>query len=422
MICGYENIYDLCENQFSYTYATVIIFNDYAVADTGNNAAVYRTDKNNNTTILLEPGSSLPIKTCALDDNNEDFTAWDCYLWYKNTNGVIGNPPLEDYQIVQIEYINTIYQNLLDNGILIKIDNFATNMSTSDGAYANVVVSETANYTILLPAKNDDIINFTNILSLATLLNNNNSSDPIPPLIDYYNNAHFLNYYNLTNILVNYFNKLKYYENLKDTLIQKVLNAQSISDVQAQVFHTNISVLNSNKATNYSKSNSTIIKFNSLTCEEINNICDPPCNIDNCEACIDGSCSSLCAEGQCCYNGSCIDCLSCELNSDCNVCESNYVTRADYTYDNCNGSINASIGCIDCEVLASICDDVGGTYYEVMTLYGKVCNCQDTPSFATSLNNCDHLMSTEKDYAGIGYDFESGIGYCCDNQCQIDPC
>jgi hypothetical protein len=348
MICGYSNIYDLCSNKYTYEYATFSVENNTIVANTGYSGSVYRTDKNTKEKILLEASSSLNIPNCDLNEENSELIAWECYLWYKNSGGFIDNPPLEDYQIAQIEHINNTYENLLDNGILISIDNFATNISVSvDGAYAGTTVSESVNFKIILPAKKDDIINFSNILSLATLLNANDDFTPLPPLVDIYNNAHFLNYYNLTNILSNYFNKLKTYKLIKDDLIDKVINSSTIDDVVKQSFYTNYSTLNYSKQTNNSASNDITVKFSNLTCEEINKLCDPPCDPDSCESCVDGVCESLCSENECCNNGVCgaCGCWVCGEDDICGQINLPYTSPSiSIVYSICTGNIPNDFG------------------------------------------------------------------------------
>jgi hypothetical protein len=349
MICDYANIYDYCCNKYSYSYTSFSIIDNYVAANTGYDGSVYRTDKTTNETVLLQPNSSLQIKTCDLNDENPELNAWECYLWYKNNNcGPVSDPPLEDYQLAQIDLINSNYDSTLDNGLLITISNFATDISLSvNGAYSNTTISETTNFSIVLPAKKDDVINFSNILSLATLLNANNDSSPLPPLIDYYNNAHFLNYYNLTNILSNYFNKLKSYKIIKDNLINNVLNSSTISDIQKQTFAPSYtSTLTSDKNTNLSSKNSTIVKFSSLSCEEKENLCDPPCDPSSCQTCVDGNCESLCSEGECCNNGVCgaCGCWVCGEDDLCDQINLPYTSTANIVYDECSGNIPDDFG------------------------------------------------------------------------------
>lgn len=261
MICGYNNIYDFCLNKYIYEYATFDTENLYAVPNTGINGPVYRIDKITQEKILLEPNSITKINSCSINDEDSTLTSWECYLYYKNNSGVINNPPVLEYKNEQIKRVNTQYNNFLTNGILVKINNFATNMSTSEnGAYSNISVSETINYSILLPALKDDVINFSNTLSLATLMNANDDSDPLPPLIDYYNNAHYLNYYNLSNILSNYFNKLKNCKLILDNLVDNINNATTIDDVQKQVFYTILPTMTYNKSTNFSLKNTIFFK------------------------------------------------------------------------------------------------------------------------------------------------------------------
>lgn len=318
MICGYSNIYDYCSNKYSYEYATFVTNSKYATPNTGLNGSVYRTDKTSQEKILLQPNSNLQIYNCDTNEENPELTAWDCYLWYKNNSGVINNPPLSEYKKEQTRIVNIEYNNFLTNGILIKLDNFATEVSVSqNGAYSNTTASGIINFTILLPALHDDIINFSNTLSLASLMYTNNDPDPIPPLVDYYNNAHFLNYYNLTNILSNYFNKLKNYRLILDNLNDKISSASTIDDVQKQKFYTNLPTITYDKATDLTTTNNSIIKFSSLTCEEVNNLCDPPCDPNSCQICVSGVCISLCAGNQYCCSGICQNIACCITNGDC---------------------------------------------------------------------------------------------------------
>lgn len=377
MICGYSNIYDLCSNKYTYEYASFSINNGYAVANTGYDGSVYRTDKNSQQKVLLEPSSTLTISTCDLSDDNPDLTAWECYLWYKNTNGLISEPPLSKYKEEQIKNVTTQYNNVLSNGILITINNFAIDIGISqNGAYSNTIISQTTNYTILLPALDDDIINFSNILSLATLMNANDSTDPLPPLVDYYNNAHFLNYYNLTNILSNYFNKLKNYKLILDNLIIAINSSSSIDDVQKQVFYTTLPTITYNKASNLSAKNDTIVKFTTLTCEEINKLCDPPCDPNSCQECVDGGCQSLCEGGQYCCDGfcqnePCVDCNTFDTSNCIGICG---VMTCSTDADCLNGSSSVSDTNQECLEYYATCCPTCVTYYDGFgNIVTKIC-------------------------------------------------
>jgi hypothetical protein len=147
--------------------------------------------------------------------------------------------------------------------------------------------------------------------------------------------------------LSNYFNKLKSYKIIKDNLINNVLNSSTISDIQKQGFAPSYtSTLTSDKNTNLSNKNSTIVKFSSLSCEEKENLCDPPCDPDSCESCVNGECVTLCSEGQCCNNGVCGAC-GCWVCGEDDICEQinlPYTSTANIVYDECSGNIPDDFG------------------------------------------------------------------------------
>lgn len=269
MFCGYENVYDYCNNQHKYTYANLIASNCYAVPNSGVYASVYRTDLSSGQTILIQYPASTPLLSCGSDEDSQGFNNWDCYQQFLNNGGVVQNPSFEEYKLAQNDIIQECYQNLLDAGILITIDNFINNMTPyQDGAYVSVAPDDLTTYSIHLPATEEDVINFSNILSQATLANAASSKALLTPLVDYYNVAHFLNYLNLVNILSNYFNKLKIYATLKNNLLNDLQLAESISDVQNLTFYGYKPSSKSNVATDITAANATIVKSNILDCIE----------------------------------------------------------------------------------------------------------------------------------------------------------
>lgn len=267
MFCGYQTVYDYCNENYSYTYANLIEYKGYAVPDSGNFASVYRTDILNNNILLLESTNYNPLNNCDINDDNDGITIWGCYQIYLINGGQVSDPPLEQYKISQSQIIQNSYKAQLNAGILISIDNFITNVAPyQDGAYVQIAPEDTTNYKIHLPASEEDIINFSNILSQATLINTIDSKNKLTPVLDYYNVAHFLNYLNLANILSNYFNQIKTYTNIKDNLLYMLDNAQSISDIQNLSFYAYKPSSKVNAITDITQKNSPIIQSNSIDC------------------------------------------------------------------------------------------------------------------------------------------------------------
>jgi hypothetical protein len=267
MICGYENTYDFCKNGFSYTYASIIDNNGSAFADTGVSASVYKQNLLDNSIVLLTPDNNAPIETCDIEDEQSTLNNWDCYRFYVDNGGEVKYPDIEEYRLAQRSIIETRYKALLDTGISVTINNFITNIvAYNEGAYSNISPEDLMTYTIHLPADEEDIINFSNILSQATLIHESQSTSKLIPILDYINNTHFLNYLNLSNILVNYFNKIKQYTTIKNNLLNSLITASSVTDIQSLTYYGNKPPSNLNITTNISAANTISSKFNTLDC------------------------------------------------------------------------------------------------------------------------------------------------------------
>lgn len=341
MFCGYIDINDYCNNRYSYTYANLVENNCYAVPDSGNLAYVYRQDLVTEEVILITPSDYAPLQPCDIDDESQGFNNWDCYQSFLNNGGTVNDPSFEQYKLAQNDIIQDCYKNLIDAGVLICIDNFITNVAPyQDGAYIQVAPEDTTDYCIHLPATEEDVINFSNILSQATLLNATNSNDAISPLLDYNNVAHFLNYLNLVNILTNYFHKLQLYATLKNNLLSDLQLAESISDIQNLTFYGYKPSSKSSIGTDFTAANETIIKSNTLDCIEDTGETATPCSNDtDCTTAYPGGyflCYGCSADGPAAEPLSCVDdasgmnglaaCLACGCESEDNC----WTNHADY--------------------------------------------------------------------------------------------
>lgn len=394
MFCSYENITDYCTNKYSYQYYDVTQSSPVAFATSGDNqSAVIRTDKDTGQQIILTPYSNDFILPCSSDDDTTEATTyWECYQIFLLSPGSVVSPAETSIiQNKQATNINDSFYSSINDGLVVTLDGYNP---------------------IVLKTSIQDQIYYGNIAMLASILYTEDTNNPMPAILDVNNVSYVFDYDTLNSILISYFNAFATKKYIKDSVLSKLSSATSVDDINQTYFCPGKIPDSYTTPTIISE---IIIKEPPLL--PPNESCDPPCDPDSCKSCVDGECIELCAENECCYNGLCIDCLSCEFNVDCNLCDSMYVTRLDNSHELCPGE-----GCLDCEVLASICSGLGGTYFEMVTNFGLVCNCRDTPSFATSLNNCDHLLTADKIYIGVGYNFESGSAYCCDNQCQIDPC
>lgn len=246
MICGYENIYDLCENKYNYQYYTFTNNGSYILAASGDLAPVIRIDKSSGQRFLLNYTDPIAIDNCVDDTSNENILAWECYQIYRNSNKYISFPDLNDYKNAQKQYILEQYDNLLNAGILINIDDFITsNVNTnssgsgSGSGSSNITLQNiTSSFSIRLPSTKNDQIYYSNIITLINLWYSINSNAALPKIMDFYNRAHELSYTNLNNILIKYFKKLKEYSDIKDDLLNIIDKALNVSDIQRAIFYT----------------------------------------------------------------------------------------------------------------------------------------------------------------------------------------
>ena len=241
MICGYENIYDLCNNQYSYQYSSFTKNGKYVIVDSDINAPVIRTDKVTGQKFLLTSTDLVSIDTCDNITESDIISAWDCYLIYRQNEQPIDNPSLNDYKNAQKQYIIDQYNNLLNNGILITIDNFVISTTTTNGSGSgsgSSSIENTSSFSIRLPSKPTDQIYYSNLSSFLNLWYATNSNAKIPRVVDFYDRPYELSYINLNRIFVSYFRKLKEYLDIKNDLLDIIDNASNIEGISSAIFYT----------------------------------------------------------------------------------------------------------------------------------------------------------------------------------------
>lgn len=257
MICGYDNIYDLCTNKFNYQYSSFVDNGRHVLAASGSLDPVIRIDKNTGQRFLLTSTDLINIDDCDNTQDLQTISAWECYQTYRSANLPIQLPSLADYKNAQKQYILDKYNNLLENGINITINNFVVssvllNSSGSGSGSGNTTSSVTKVFSIRLPATKNDQIYYTNLASFINLWYITNSESSIPRIIDYYNRSHELSYINLNRILTAYFLKLKEYLDIKNDLLDIIDKAQTLNDVYSAVFYTSRQVSGSASRTTIS--------------------------------------------------------------------------------------------------------------------------------------------------------------------------
>ena len=138
------------------------------------------------------------------------------------------------------------------------------------------------------------------------------------------------------------------------------------------------------------------------------------------ECCVDDVCVPCecetdedCPEGECCNGGVCGECADeCEADEDCGYCSG--IIGPFQQYTQCVPAVIGG-GCQDCEVLADLCAELGGSYFRSNDPVFDFCTCQNIV-LPTSEANCTAFNAA---YNG-SFTFENG--HCCDNQCQYEPC
>lgn len=117
MICGFDNINDLCCNKYNYQFAETTTNGTRAVSFSDPDAPVYRIDNNTGEIILLDPGSSLTIDPCSSNEEMDIISAWECYqIWRNDCQNTPLDAPLESYRTTQKDIIEKTYKARIDEG------------------------------------------------------------------------------------------------------------------------------------------------------------------------------------------------------------------------------------------------------------------------------------------------------------------
>jgi hypothetical protein len=284
MICNYQNINDYCLNQYSYQFIGTISNNGVVSIDKSETAPVLRTDKTTGENKVISQFSSNIIKPCSSSDDNESTTEWECYIIYRYIgSGYISDPPLDTLKNAQIDIINNSYDSSLDEGILVNINN------------TNVILGSTM----------EDQIYYQSILNYSQALYDDDSDAVMPSFSDSENKIYSVSYDTLVSIFKTYFNKVVYYKNLKESLVSQCLNCNTLSDIETLNW-CDTKVLVSNIQSTKIVTN--VEKTSIQNCEDITvsgPLCDPPCDPDSCESCVNGECIGLCQETDECCNSIC---------------------------------------------------------------------------------------------------------------------
>lgn len=311
MICNYQNITDYCNNKFTYQYVTTPVS---ASGDTV--TSVIRIDKDTGQKITISSDSNLFVEPCDNNDVLEVISYWECYKIYVSNNNPVLPPSLETLNSNQKNNVFSNYDSNIQDGVSIKIDN---------------------SNTIVINSSIENQIHLGNIVCLANILYSKNSNNTMPYILDINNSAYYLNYSTLRKVLTEYFQKTSSTKRVKDDLIYQLNTIQSSDDISNKYYCDN-------KVSNNIIKTNIVINYDNYKDPLVSppEICDPPCDPDSCQTCVDGFCISLCNENEYCYNSTCQTDTCCEYNSTTGVdgiywsltvnCqECNYFTCPDYS-------------------------------------------------------------------------------------------
>lgn len=206
MICGYNNIYDLCVNRYTYQY----VYGSGSIYD-----PVLRIDKNTKSQSYISPTSSDIILPCDYSDETEAITSWDCYQIYKNFSLSVSDSSTDNSKSIQRSLISRFNNETLNAGINVIID---------DGTNSNNI--------IILKSSVEDQIHIGNIAIYANLAYEKNINSTMPPIIDMYGNSYNFNYQILSDVCIQYLNANIQYCYINKDLNFQLNNAINIHDIE----------------------------------------------------------------------------------------------------------------------------------------------------------------------------------------------
>lgn len=214
-ICNYNNINDLCCNKYSYQYAHTVSDGTRAVAVSGENAAVYRTDQLSGEIVLLNSASNLTIEPCSISDDPDIIMAWECYRIWRNdclNNPLL--PPIDSYRITQKDVIEKAYKARLEQGYSTTVDNIRVSFS-------------------LLPEAQ---VNLASIVLSANILYANDTKSTMPSIYDINGQPITLTYAQIVDLYKKYTNANTLILSLKTLLISQIDAATSIEEIVSYVW------------------------------------------------------------------------------------------------------------------------------------------------------------------------------------------
>jgi len=220
MSCNYQNINDICLNKYTYQYQNVIFNGNTCVADSGSLSSVIRTDIDTGIIDIINSLSLDTVEDCDKNSETEVITAWECYQFYIQSEGVVLDAPIEAYRLEQSRHIVSSYNKNLIMGIDININQ---NTFTLSGSLS-------------------DQIYYRNIVSMAQLAYSDDVDSTMPPFTDIINILHQLSYDDISAVFQSYFSRIIYLKTLKDFLLNKIQQSDKIIDIQSITWDTSIKI------------------------------------------------------------------------------------------------------------------------------------------------------------------------------------
>jgi Cys-rich repeat protein len=332
MICGYNNIYDLCINKYTYQY----------INGSGSiNDPVLRIDKIDDSRSYISPINTDVIVPCDYNDEIEAVTSWDCYQIYKNFSLSVSNNSLQQQKNNQTSTVSNFNNSTLNAGIDISISN---------------------NNTITLKTTKEDQIHIGNIVAYANLLYEQNINSKMPPILDINSNAYNLNYQQLFKVCSEYLNTIILYHYINKDLNNSLSNSTTSDEI------ANCNYCDTKQPKSFD-----------VPTIPLNDLVDNDKNLDinlEIQRCFN---NSDCPSGYVCKNGICVvqrGCCVCNYGAmswDCSsasLCTGRFVS-ADIANNNCGCELYTTIGSGPCSSLdptllagaTAVCQNLGGYIY-----------------------------------------------------------
>jgi hypothetical protein len=216
MICGFDNINDLCCNKYSYQFAATVTDGTRAVALSDNEAPVYRIDNTTAETILLDPSSSLTIDPCSSTEETDIISAWECYqIWRNDCQNIPLDPPVDNYKATQRDIIEKAYKARIDEGYITIL---------SDGIRVTLGITP------------ESQVNLASAALSANIAYSNNNQSVMPTIYDINGQALVLSYEQIADLYKKYTTANAAILSLRSYLLSKIDNADSIEEIVSYIW------------------------------------------------------------------------------------------------------------------------------------------------------------------------------------------